>query len=172
MAAIFQHTTIVIIVVCITIMPTKTQGSSDSCPISIHTVNVVNSCPENEVDWQEAATRKNCSQHASQCDEPDRLQYHCVINPIITGLLEVCAYVQNIVGGHCTDYSTSGNLIKWNTKTDCTTFLKPCPVFYLSIEGYKYPGCYNLTKKTTTANVESTMNGLSTSSFVSTTNVM
>ena len=77
----------------------QTQDSSDSCPISIHTVNVVNSCPENEEDWQEAATRKNCSAYASQCDESDRLQYHCVIDPLITGLLEVCAYVQNIVGG-------------------------------------------------------------------------
>ena len=81
------------------IIQQTTQARSDSCPVSNRTVKEVNSCPENEEDWQEAATRKNCSAYASQCDEPDKLKYHCIINPFVNRLLEVCAYVQAIVGG-------------------------------------------------------------------------
>ena len=63
------------------------------------TVEFVDSCPETEVEWNKAAARKNCSQYADQCDQPDKLQYHCVINPYVNQTLEVCAYVQNILSG-------------------------------------------------------------------------
>lgn len=43
--------------------------------------------------------RKNCEAHSSQCSEPKRLEYHCVINPFFNETLEVCAYAQNIVLG-------------------------------------------------------------------------
>lgn len=118
-----------------------------SCPISPLTVQEVENCPDSKEKWQEAAARKNCAAYASQCDEPERLVYHCVINSFINATLEVCAYAQFIVFGHCTDYSISGNLIKQNWGTNCEVFeTKPCPNVYRSTEAYKYPGCYELTK--------------------------
>lgn len=70
-----------------------------SCAISSETIQPVQYCPDNEQDWRNAAKRKNCSKHANQCDEPDRLVYHCLINPFVNETLEVCAYPQNIVHG-------------------------------------------------------------------------
>lgn len=41
----------------------------------------------------------NCKIYANQCDEPERLVYHCVINTFVNQTLEVCAYAQNILQG-------------------------------------------------------------------------
>lgn len=124
------------------------QASSDSCDVSRRTVQTVRDCPTSEGAWREAAARKNCAAYASQCNKPERLEYHCIINPFINQTLEVCAYAQNIVLGFCTEYSMSGNIIQESANTDCTLFkMNPCPVFYRSTEAYKYPGCYGLTKK-------------------------
>lgn len=124
-------------------------------------MEIVDDCPDTEVKWKEAAERKNCATYANQCDEPKRLEYHCVINTDVNQTLEVCAYRQNIVLGHCTEYNILGNLIQGNRKTNCTTFSnKPCPNFYHSTDAYNYSGCYKLTKKMKTATVkpESTSN--------------
>lgn len=137
------------------------SADSDSCPISRDTVKIVDICPVSEEEWRQAAARKNCTAFANQCSEPDKLVYHCVIDPYVNQLIEVCAYAQNIVLGHCTDYSINGNLIEPNQRTNCKTFTeKPCPDFYRSNEAYKYPGCYDLTMKTTTViyNSKSTSN--------------
>lgn len=75
------------------------QASSDSCHISKSTVQIVVDCPNSEKKWKQAAVKKNCEALASQCSEPERLEYHCVINPSINQTLEVCAYAQNIVLG-------------------------------------------------------------------------
>lgn len=75
------------------------QASSDSCHISRSTVQIVEDCPNSEKNWKEAAARKNCVAHASQCSQPERLEYHCVINLFINKTIEVCAYAQNIVLG-------------------------------------------------------------------------
>lgn len=77
----------------------KLESSGHSCNISRLTVQTVENCPDSEKKWKEAAARKNCSAYASQCDEPERLVYHCVINAYINETLEVCAYPQNIVLG-------------------------------------------------------------------------
>ena len=58
----------------------------------------VERCPETEKEWKEAAIHKNCYVFASQCGEPDKLKYHCAINPV-GGIVEVCAYEQNILHG-------------------------------------------------------------------------
>lgn len=71
----------------------------DSCPVSPSTVEIVDGCPDSEEKWRLAAARKNCSAHASQCDEPERLMYHCVINAFVNETLAVCAYRRNIVFG-------------------------------------------------------------------------
>lgn len=60
---------------------------------------VVENCPDTEEKWREASARKNCSAFSSQCSEPTRLVYHCVINEYVNETLEVCAYAQNILFG-------------------------------------------------------------------------
>lgn len=128
-----------------------TVALSNSCEVTRSTVQVVEDCPDSEEKWEEAAARKNCSVYSSQCSEPRRLVYHCVINPYVNQTLEVCAYAQNIVSGHCTSYYSSGNLILKNLRTNCSAFKeKSCPPFYRSDKAYNYPGCYELTKKSTT----------------------
>lgn len=133
-------------------MGKATVALSNSCEVSRSTVQVVDSCPDSEEKWKEAAARKNCYANSSQCSEPTRLVYHCVINPYVNQTLEVCAYAQNIVQGNCASYYYSGNLIRRNSRTNCSAFKeKPCPsTFYRSAKAYNYPGCYELTKKSTT----------------------
>ncbi|XP_062587066.1 uncharacterized protein LOC134248683 isoform X2 [Saccostrea cucullata] len=127
--------------------------NSDSCPVSRQTMEIVPNCPTSESKWNEASQRKNCSAFASQCSYPDRLVYHCVINPFVNQTLEVCAYGKYIVLGYCTEYSLSGNIIQQNYDTVCSKFTQsPCPSGYHSTEAYKYPGCYELTKKSTVQN--------------------
>nr|XP_022289618.1 uncharacterized protein LOC111101422 [Crassostrea virginica] len=134
------------------------ETSSSSCPVSRKTVQTVDSCPENEEDWKKAAERKNCFQNASQCDEPARLVYHCVINPYVNETLEVCAYSQIIVFGQCTEYDIVGNSIQGNEETNCTGFSpKPCPNGYNSSEMFKYPGCFDLVKPSATNPPTSTL---------------
>lgn len=83
------------------------RGIDDSCPISKETVQIVDDCPPNEQQWIEASERKNCLAYAKYCENPDKFAYHCVINSNLNETLEVCAYVQNIVGGNlklCREY--------------------------------------------------------------------
>lgn len=111
-------------------------------------MEIVDDCPVSEEDWRKAATRKNCSAYASQCDKPDKFVYHCVINTFVNQTLEVCAYGKEILLGHCTEYSQSGNRIQESFRTNCSRFTQnPCPIGYHSTEAYKYPGCYDLTKQ-------------------------
>lgn len=127
-------------------------AGSDSCEISRFTVQIVKDCPDSEDKLMEAAKRKNCAAHASQCSEPEKFLYHCVINEYVNQTLEVCAYAQNIISGQCTSYSISGNLIQQNPRTNCASYPQnPCPTFYRSNMAYLYPGCYERTKQSTTA---------------------
>lgn len=135
------------------------KASSDSCPISPLTLEIVDECPDSEEKWSEAAARKNCAAHASSCSEPDRLVYHCVINSFVNQTLEVCAYSRIIVFGYCTEYSLGGNVIQQSFRASCKQFTEnPCPLGYPSTDAYKYPGCYGLTKKTTATSTLSTTN--------------
>lgn len=124
---------------------------NNSCDKSRSTVQIVEDCPVSEEKWSEAAKRKRCDIPAKQCSEPDRLVYHCVINPYVNQTIEVCAYAQNIVLGRCTSYDISGNEIKENWSADCSEFKEnACPQVYRSNVAYKYQGCYELIKKSTT----------------------
>lgn len=145
-------------VMCIVFHGMKISVSgSTSCEVSRSTVQVVDSCPNSEEEWKKFAARKNCSAYANQCDKPEMLVYHCVINEYVTQTLEVCAYTRYIFSGKCTGYSISGNVIQQNSRTDCTVFTNnPCPQFYMSDAAYKYPDCYQLTKETTTVTGNST----------------
>lgn len=122
----------------------------DFCQVSPSTVQVVDDCPDSEEKWREAAARKNCAAHASNCSEPERLEYHCVINTFVNVTLEVCAYGKTIHLGYCTEYSLSGNIIQQSFRANCSQFTdNPCLNGYQSTDAYKYPECYGLTKKTT-----------------------
>lgn len=139
----------IIIILLVTVK--KVKASSYSCDETKKTVEIVDDCPYSAEKWNEAAAKKNCSANANQCDEPENFVYHCVINAYANQTLEVCAYAQNIVSGYCTEYNVRGNLIQSSLRTSCKTFnVKPCPIFYRSNEAYKYPGCYELTKASTT----------------------
>lgn len=119
-----------------------------ACSVSPSTVEIVDDCPKSEEKWREAAERKNCSAIAYQCDEPQRLVYHCVINTYVNHTLEVCAYSKIIFLGYCTEYSFQGNRIQQSFRANCSQFNEnPCPNGYHSTEAYKYPGCYKLTKE-------------------------
>lgn len=72
---------------------------SVSCPVSPSTVEIVDNCPDSEDEWRQAAARKNCAAYASNCSEPEKLVYHCVINSFANQTLEVCAYSKIIVLG-------------------------------------------------------------------------
>nr|XP_022289730.1 uncharacterized protein LOC111101503 isoform X1 [Crassostrea virginica] len=124
-------------------------SAADSCPISLKTVIKVESCPKTEKEWVKNAIKLRCETYASQCSEPGKLKYHCAINAS-GGLVEVCAYEQNILYGQCTEYSESGNLIMGSENFTCYNITNNrCPDFYLSTKAYKYPECYLLIKKTT-----------------------
>lgn len=71
----------------------------ESCPISRETVQIVDDCPDSLEKWKKAAERKNCSAFATQCAGPQKVQYHCLINPFVNETIEVCAYAQNIIFG-------------------------------------------------------------------------
>lgn len=133
----------------------KIKASSYSCDETKKTVVIVDGCPNSAEKWREAAANKNCSANANQCTEPGKFVYHCVINAFVNQTLELCAYAQNIVSGYCTEYNERGNLIQSSIGTSCKTFnVKPCPTFYRSNEAYKYTGCYELVKPSTTIAVQ------------------
>ncbi|XP_061192218.1 uncharacterized protein LOC133200434 [Saccostrea echinata] len=150
----------------------EVKCNTDACLVSRQTMNIVSNCPTREAEWMEASERKNCSALASQCSEPDKVfVYHCVINPFVNQTLEVCAYGKYIVLGHCTEYSYLGNIVQENYDTDCSSFThKSCPTRYHSTEAYKYPDCYELTKKST-MQIPTTTPSEQTSVYVPTQNV-
>lgn len=138
---------VVVMIGCCVKVP---RAVTDSCQVSKETVDIVDDCPDTMEKWTEAAARKNCEAYARRCDEPDRFVYHCVINAFINQTLEVCAYKRFIVSGFCAEYNFGGNLIQQNFRTNCSKFTQnPCPSSYPSTDAYKYPGCYEMTKKTT-----------------------
>lgn len=145
-------------------------AGSNSCEVTRSTVQVVDGCPVSEESWRERAAVKKCAAYASQCAEPERLVYHCVINPYVNQTLEVCAYPQNIVNGKCTSYSSSGNVIQENWGADCSKFIEnACPTVYRSNVTYKYPGCYKLIKNLTTVKYNPMLTRNPDTTFVSTT---
>lgn len=138
----------VVVLMLILQMSIKTSGNHLSCEVSKSTVQFVEDCPDSEEKWREAVARKNCAAYASQCAEPEKLVYHCVVDGYINQILEVCAYEEFIVLGYCTYYNVEENFISPNFNARCKEFLKnPCPDVYHSTEAYKYQGCYELTKK-------------------------
>lgn len=53
-------------------------------------------------------------------------------------ILRKSEFAYSFISGHCTEYSSNGNLIQSNRNTNCMNFSsKPCPIAYKSTEAYK-----------------------------------
>lgn len=82
------------------------------CRQSRDTVVPVSRCPRNKIEWITRADILNCSFSPQTCVVPEKFQYHCVLNEIATGLVEVCAPFKTIHGNkhkHL-DYPTQNTL--------------------------------------------------------------
>jgi hypothetical protein len=62
---------------------------AEFCEYSKTTRREVEKCPSDEISWKEAASKKNCSRYAKNCD--GKIAYHCLINPWQNLTVEVCA---------------------------------------------------------------------------------
>lgn len=71
---------------------------SQCCDAVKSSAIVVQSCPETETEWNNAALRKNCSSIPQSCSALD-LAYHCVPNHFRNATIEVCAVPRFIVNG-------------------------------------------------------------------------
>lgn len=69
----------------------------DICPLSEKTLEIVESCPRNNVTIRQRSERKNCSKY-EPC-QGDPLVYHCLRSG--KRLVEVCAPMEIITGKHC-----------------------------------------------------------------------
>ncbi|XP_062573309.1 uncharacterized protein LOC134235198 [Saccostrea cucullata] len=123
--------------------------TTECCEASISSADVVEYCPENERDWNQAALRKNCSSLSQDCSTSS-LVYHCVPNHFLNVTIEVCAVPKFIVNGRCTEYNEGGGVIQANQNTDCGVFTEnTCPLRYKSTDTYKYRDCYQLVVRST-----------------------
>lgn len=121
------------------------MSSNDNCLIPNKTVQIVQNCPTTDAQWMEAANRKNCSAFANLCN--GTYKYHCLIDPNINELVEVCMK-QKVIHLGCAEFSMSSLQIISNYMRNCSKFPdNPCPMSYSSTKAYKYPGCYELKKK-------------------------
>lgn len=69
-------------------------GNSE-CEDSAETAKTVKSCPQNIIEWNEAAKNKGCEKMSHSCSS---FEYHCVINAWGNETIEVCAPPVRIVG--------------------------------------------------------------------------
>ncbi|XP_062608826.1 uncharacterized protein LOC134270612 isoform X2 [Saccostrea cucullata] len=117
------------------------------CTTSRITVQKVNRCPRNQLEWIIEAEKANCSSINQTCVKSYEFVYHCVLNTMLTELLEVCAPAKPIYGKMCAEYNIGGNLIQESLDAGCGTDRIPCPPAYPSTEAYKYQECYNFVKQ-------------------------
>lgn len=115
---------------------------SISCPQSIPTKTIVESCPEDSTAWIEASDKKKCNLIIHNCTEKNDFQYHCLPNRLLNTLVEVCAPTKVIVGRHCPYYDMQRNIIEPNFNQPCNSHLEPCAEVYSSSVVYKYQECY------------------------------
>ncbi|XP_061196020.1 uncharacterized protein LOC133204308 [Saccostrea echinata] len=113
------------------------------CSKSLETMQIVETCPRNKNEMEEAAKEKNCPYHAKNqsCAVPEKFKYHCVINVFRNQSIEVCAPERKI-NGYCAEFNVDGARIQDQYQTDCTVLDPPCPTRYSSTEAYLYQACY------------------------------
>lgn len=68
------------------------------CIASCQTVKETKTCPRNQLEWNVRAEVYNCLSFHQRCVDPEKFEYHCVLNENGTGLLEVCAPAKYIHG--------------------------------------------------------------------------
>lgn len=115
----------------------KVFGNSE-CEDSAETAKTVKSCPQNIIEWNEAAKNKGCEKMSHSCSS---FEYHCVINAWGNETIEVCAPPVRIVGSVCAEYNYGGRRIQRNGNVHC----EKCPS-YFSNESYNFQECYEYVK--------------------------
>lgn len=68
------------------------------CLQSLESLQKVDQCPRNALEWDARADLFNCSSINQTCVPSDMFLYHCVLNADGTELLEVCAPLRYIHG--------------------------------------------------------------------------
>ncbi|XP_078326900.1 uncharacterized protein LOC111103028 isoform X7 [Crassostrea virginica] len=121
---------------------------NESCPWSSQTEKTVQSCPTTKEELEKQKARKNCEALKKQqnCTEPEKFQYHCVINELENSLVEVCAPEYIINGGYCAEYNIVGALIQAHYNFKCLEKSFHCELRYKSTDAYLYKDCYTVVK--------------------------
>ncbi|XP_062569651.1 uncharacterized protein LOC134231692 [Saccostrea cucullata] len=126
----------------ISLMVSWTDAFTESCNASLLTIKHVTECPTDKESYEKAENMKNCSSISESCKK--RVQYHCVLNSELNGLVEVCATSINIFGRACAKFDENLKGIIRVDGLECQNFSSPCPISYNSTETYKYPGCFDV----------------------------
>ncbi|XP_061192274.1 uncharacterized protein LOC133200503 [Saccostrea echinata] len=113
------------------------------CPHSLTTAKYNVKCPATKREWGEREKISNCEQYEQNCTVAEKYRYHCVLNAIGNGTVELCAPVVDIIGGQCTEFTVGGQFLQEHTEKKC----KSCPFKYISSNVYKYKECFQLKKE-------------------------
>lgn len=68
------------------------------CNASIQTISRVTACPSTNSSYEAAAAKKNCLAIATDNQQCESFEYHCVLSDDMTHAVEVCAPYLNIIG--------------------------------------------------------------------------
>lgn len=112
------------------------------CSTSLYTMNIVERCPRNSLEWDARAALFNCSSIKQSCVPTDMFLYHCVLNTYGTELIEICAVFKYIYGRKCAEFDRKGSIIQENVY-NCSDSSVSCPYIYKSTNAYKYQSCYD-----------------------------
>lgn len=127
------------------------------CPASLKTVERVAMCPSNELSYERAARRKNCSSYASDAEACQSFEYHCVLSDNLNYAVEVCAPSIKIIGNVCAKFSPIHKSIIRIDGLDCKNASIVCPWAYNSTFAFKYATCFkNISGQSTTEIILST----------------
>lgn len=126
----------------ISLMVSWTDAFTKSCDASLLTIKNVTECPTDKESYEKAANMKNCNSISESCKKG--VQYHCVLNSELNGLVEVCATSIFVFGRACAKFDENLKGIIRVDGLECQNFSSPCPISYNSTETYKYPGCFDV----------------------------
>lgn len=131
------------------------------CQEAVNSVQIVESCPASNTEWDAAARKKNCSRIALQqdCSPVEQFQYHCVINGYRNETLEVCAPTR-IIFGHCVEFNVPGGVIQDQLSTPCDEIFPKCVRIYDSKTAYKYQDCYQLVYNNKSVSITTTIESI------------
>lgn len=111
----------------------KRFSKEEVCHEANATLVTVQSCPENDIIYQERSKGKMCEAYPKCLGEP--LVYHCVRSK--ESLVEVCAPNGPIVGSCCAVFDRwVGRVIE-----DCSSICIECPFMYQSVDCHRYSSC-------------------------------